>query len=79
MLRIVLTVLFILVGLAIVGFVLKQEGKTTGLGAVSGGGSEETFWSKNKERSPEGKLKRYTKYLGIAFMVLAAILNISRF
>ncbi len=74
-LKIVITVLFILISVALVGIVLVQDGESGGLsGAVSGGG--ETFWSKNKGRSAEGKIEKVTKYLVIAFMVLSLVLNL---
>lgn len=76
-LRIVLTVIFIIVCIALTALVLMQEGKSAGLGAISG--AAESYWGKNKGRSMEGTLVKLTKYLAIAFIVLAAILNISRF
>lgn len=76
-LRIVLTIIFILVCLALVVLVLMQEGKSAGLGAISG--AAETYWGKNKGRSMEGALVKITKILAVAFIVLAAILNINRF
>lgn len=76
-LRIILTVLFILICIVLTALVLRQEGKSAGLGAISG--STETYWGKNKGRSMEGRLVEFTKYLAIAFIVIAAILNISRF
>ena len=54
-----------------------QEGKAAGLGAISG--AAETYWGKNKGRSMEGTLVKITKYLAISFIVIAAILNISKF
>ncbi len=77
MLRIILTVLFILVCVAIVVLVLMQEGKTAGLGAISG--AAETYWGKNKGRSMEGMLVKITKYLAIGFVVLAVVLNLNVF
>ncbi|MCR5420703.1 MAG: preprotein translocase subunit SecG [Lachnospiraceae bacterium] len=76
MLRIVLTVLFILVCIALSVIVLAQEGKSAGLGAISG--AAETYWGKNKGRSMEGKLVKFTRILAIVFMVLAVILNLKR-
>ena len=76
-LRIVLTVVFVLVSIALVVLVLMQEGKSAGLGAIAG--AAETYWGKNKGRSMEGTLVKVTKYLAISFIVIAAILNISRF
>lgn len=76
-LRIILTIIFILVSVALAAIVLLQEGKAQGLGAVSG--AAETYWGKNKGRSMEGKLIKFTRYLAIGFIVLAVILNINRF
>ena len=76
-LRTVLLVIFILVCIALAAIVLMQEGKTQGLGAI--GGVAESYWGKNKGRSMEGALVKITKYLVIAFIVIAIILNIKRF
>ena len=53
-LRIVLTVIFVIdcIGLTVV--VLMQEGKQKGLGAISG--MADTYWGQNKGRSMEGHL-----------------------
>ena len=77
MIRTVLTIIFILVSVALAAVVLLQEGKSAGLGAISG--AADTYWGKNKGRSMEGALVKITRYLGIAFIVLAAVLNISKF
>ena len=76
-LRTGLQVIFILVCIALAAIVLMQEGKTQGLGAI--GGVAESYWGKNKGRSMEGALVKITKYLVIAFIVIAIILNIKRF
>lgn len=76
-LRIAVIVIFILVCIALTALVLLQEGKSAGLGAISG--AAESYWGKNKGRSMEGKLVKITKYLAIIFMVMAIVLNISRF
>ena len=76
-LRIILTVVFIIVCLALIGIVLLQEGKSAGLGAIAG--AAESYWGKNKGRSMEGTLVKITKILVILFILLAAILNINRF
>ncbi len=74
--RIFLSIIFILVCIALTVIVLAQEGKDAGLGAL-GGGQSDTYWGKNKSRSMEGNLVRFTKYLAIAFIVLAIILNLN--
>lgn len=76
-LRITLTIIYIIICIALVILVLMQEGKTAGLGAVSG--AAETYWGKNKGRSMEGKLVKITKYLAIGFMLFSIILNLNVF
>ena len=76
-LRIVIQIIFILICIALTVLVLMQEGKSAGLGAISG--AAETYWGKNKGRSMEGKLVKITKYLAIGFMVIIIILNLNVF
>ena len=76
-LRIVLTIIFILVSVALSAIVLMQEGKSAGLGVISG--AAETYWGKNKGRSIEGKLEKITKILVVAFMLIAILLNMNVF
>lgn len=76
-LRLILTVLFILDCIALVIVVLMQEGKAAGLGAISG--AAETYWGKNKGRSMEGMLVKLTKVLAVAFILLAVVLNLNVF
>ena len=74
-LRIVLTILFIIdcIGLTII--VLMQEGKSQGLGSIAG--MADTYWGKNKGRSMEGALVKATRVMGILFFVLALVLNLN--
>jgi len=74
-LRIILTIIFILFCLALVVLVLLQEGKSAGLGAISG--AAETYWGKNKGRSMEGGLVKFTTIVAVVFFVAAIILNIN--
>ena len=76
LLRIILTVNFIVMCIALTVLVLMQEGKDAGLGAIAGGA--ETYCGKKKGRSLEGLLVKITKWLAIGFMVIAVILNITR-
>ena len=77
--RIILTVLFVLVCIALTIVVLMQEGKSNGLGALAGGNGGNSFWEQNKGRSAEGKIVLATKVLAVAFIVLALVLNLSFF
>lgn len=73
--QLILQILYILVCIALVIIILRQEGKFGGLsGALTG--TSETYWAKNKGRSAEGKLELATKYLAAAFIGLSVILNL---
>ena len=45
-LRIILTIIYVLVCIALTVIVLMQEGKSAGLGAISG--AADTYWGQNK-------------------------------
>lgn len=74
MLKTILSVIFILICLFLTIVVLLQEGKSAGLGAISG--MADTYWGKNKGRSMEGNLQKFTTIAAVAFLVLALILNV---
>ena len=74
-LRIILTIILIVVSIAFTVIVLMQEGKSAGLGAISG--AAETYWGRNKGRYMESALVKLTKILGIVFMLLTIVLNIN--
>ncbi|MCI8496180.1 MAG: preprotein translocase subunit SecG [Lachnospiraceae bacterium] len=76
-LRTILMVVFILISIVLTVIVLMQEGKSAGLGAISG--AADTYWGKNKGRSMEGRLVMFTRILVILFLVIAAVLNIGSF
>ena len=73
----ILTVVFIILSIVITVVILMQEGKSAGLGAISG--IADTYWGQNKGRSMEGALVKSTKFLAILFVVLAAVLNLKVF
>ena len=54
MLKIILTIVFVLICIALTVIVLLQEGKSQGLGAI--GGMADSYWGKNKGRSMDGTL-----------------------
>lgn len=65
----ILSVVMIVISIAIVVLVLMQEGKSAGLGSISG--AAESYWGKNKGRSMEGALEKATKVLVVVFFALA--------
>ena len=75
-LRVVVTVLYVLICIALVAVVLFQESKAQGLsGSING--VAETYWGKNKGRSMEGALEKGTKILAALFIVLSVVLNLN--
>lgn len=71
-LKMIATVAYIIICIALVIVVLMQEGKTSGLGALSG--AADSYWSKNKGRSQEEMLVKITRVLAILFVVLSVVL-----
>lgn len=75
LLSIPLTILQLLSAVIITLIVLFQSGKSAGLsGAISG--AADTFLAKNKSKSLDAKLAKYTKWIAIAFVILTLLLNI---
>ena len=72
-LKTILTVIFIILSLVITVVILMQEGKSAGLGAISG--AADTYWGKNKGRSMEGILVKLTRISVILFLIIAVVLN----
>ncbi len=76
-LEIVFGIILILFSLALIAVVLLQEGHQKNVGAVMGGA--ETFLSKNKARSLDAKLSKFTKYVAIGFIVVLVTINVIMF
>ncbi len=73
--EIILGILVILVSLFIIAVVLLQQGHRSGInGAISGGA--DTFLSKNKARTFDASLARWTKYVALLFFILAIVANV---
>lgn len=75
-LKYILTAIDIIVCFAVIIITMMQSKDDPGLsGAVAGSGSS-NFLDKNKGRTREGKLKRWTIILGIIFAVVTIALSI---
>ena len=73
--KLAITILQLLCGLAIILIVLFQSGKSEGLsGAI--GGVADSFLSRNKAKTMDAKLARATKWVGTVFLILTLILLI---
>ena len=76
-LEMILTILFAIDCVVLTVIVLLQEGKSAGLGALSG--ASDSYWGQNKGRSMEGLLVKLTKIMAVAFILLAVLLNLNIF
>lgn len=73
--KLALTIVQVLCGLILIAVVMLQSGKSAGLsGAIAGG--VDTFLSKNKAKSWDAKLARWTKWVAIGFMVLSLVIGL---
>lgn len=78
MFYLIATIIVTIASVIMIVVICLQEGKSAGLsGAISGG--SDTYWSKNKGRSKEGRLERITQITGIVLFVLAILLNVGLF
>ena len=73
--EIILGALVIIVSLVIIVAILLQPGRRAGINGVISGGAD-TFLSKNKARTFDAFLARWTKYVAIIFFVLAIVANV---
>ena len=76
-LKIVLTIIFVIDCIALAAIILLQEGKSAGLGTISG--AADTYWGHNKGWSMEGTLVKVTRIVAALFIILAVVLNLGIF
>ena len=75
MLKLVLSIVMVVLSLALIAIVMLQSGKSAGLsGAIAGGA--DTFLSKNKAKTLDAKLSKMTKWVAIAFMLVALLISL---
>ncbi|MFU0828392.1 MAG: Protein-export membrane protein SecG [Lachnoclostridium sp.] len=74
-LKAIITVIYVIICIALVTVVLMQEGKSAGLsGSING--VADTYWGRNRGRSMEGALEKFTRILTVGFVVLSVVLNL---
>ena len=74
-LKYVIVALQIVLSLVLVGVVLFQHGSQRGLSGSIAGGAE-TFFGKNKGRTIDAKLKKWTAIVAVLFLISSISLNI---
>ena len=73
----ILGVAMLLFSIAMILVIILQEGNQKGVGVVTGGA--DTFFSKNKARSIDSFLARWTKFFAIGFAALIIAINACTF
>lgn len=67
---------YVIVCFALIIVAMMQSKDDAGMSGAMTGSSSNNFYEKNKGRTREGKLKKWTIILGVAFAVLTIILSI---
>ncbi|MCL2840844.1 MAG: preprotein translocase subunit SecG [Defluviitaleaceae bacterium] len=75
---IILSIVFIVGCVALVGSILLQKKRSAGgMGSIAGMGNvTDSYWDKNKGRSAEGTLEKMTEIGAVLLAVLAVLLCI---
>ena len=71
----VLIILQALCSLAVIVVIMFQSGKGSGLSGAIGGGND-SYSFKAKAKTMDAMLTRWTKWVALAFVVLALVLNL---
>lgn len=75
-LKYILIGVYVIVCFALIVIAMMQSKDDGGMGGAITGSSSNNFYEKNKGRTREGKLKRWTIILGVVFAVLTIALSI---
>ena len=68
-------ILLIITGLLVIVLVLAQQGRQMGMNAINGASSD-SYFDKNKGRTLDAMLARWTKIAAIVFFALTVIVNV---
>ena len=72
----ILTGIYLLISLVLIILVMVQSKEDAGMSATIVGSSSNNFFEQNKGRTKEGKQKRWTIILAVAFVVVGIALSI---
>ena len=73
--KIILTVIYFIVCLAIIVLAMMQSKEDAGLSSTITGSSSNNFYEKNRGNTREGKQKKWTIIFGIALAILCLVLG----
>ena len=74
--KIILTVMDLIICVMLTILAMIQSKDDAGLSSTITGSSTNNFFEKNKSRTKEGKQKKWTIILGIAFVIVTIALSI---
>lgn len=72
--KLALAIVQIVLSIALVCIVIFQQGRSQGLGAISG--AADTFLSKNKSSSIDATLGKITTVIAALFIIITLVLNL---
>ena len=72
----IVTVIYVIVCLVLIVICLMQSKDDEGASGAIVGGSSSSFYEKNKGKTREGMLKKWTIILGVIFAILSIVLGI---
>jgi len=72
----ILTGIYLLISVLLIILVMSQSKEDAGMSATITGFSSSNFFEQNKGRTKEGKQKRWTIILAVAFVVVGIALSI---
>lgn len=72
----ILLVIYVIVTFVLIVLTLIQTKDESGASSTITGSSTNNFYNQNKGRTKEGRMKKWTIILGVAFAVLAVALSI---
>ena len=74
--KMVCTVVHIVVAVLLIAVVLLQSGKDAGLSGTIAGSNSDSFFGKNKGRTLNGILEKWTAILAVVFIILSVVLAV---
>ena len=74
--KLIVTVIYFIIAVVVIILALMQSKDDSGLSSTITGSSTNNFYEKNKGRTKEGKLKRWTIINSVIFAILTVVLGI---
>lgn len=72
----IMIAVYLIICLGLIILVMLQNRDSKGASGTITGASSNNFYEKNKTRTREGKLKKWTIILGVVFLVYSIVLGI---